>query len=1098
MSTKPIQDRIYRSRLTITYRTNIDGQLVPKKLPFRLLVLGNFTGSKLEDEATGVTLPAFEQRPVVTIRRGTKIKDIMREMGVTLPVPAERAPSPRGALGKGTELKCEVTDGDNVLVGDMAAVDDQGRLAVSGDVEVVASVSDGKERRLGGRVKADGTATLVASLADPRQTLELGGNLPSHISGKGDVQSPAVSESTADSIKITVAGDMPVDNSLSSTKPWKTFSFTGELAGKVVADGTSGVAKVSGRLTLEDKASGNLQIPKADLPHFVGTADVQLEKGADGKWAIKSGSAVSVAIDEDMDVEVSLTASAGDLLNAPAVTKRGALRFDIKDASLLPKAADNMEITLAGALEAEPAKLGESVALGFVFTPTGGKPEDSGKLVADGLRLQFVAKPVEVTVMGKLSQLASDGVKPEDPIMGDVIGPQTLAECAVALTDDGNVALSFGKATLKGRRLISFTSLESFHPDELAASIPEVRRLGIIRDLLGELKGDLNLSAKARNYLAAQLRKLCSPEYQKEGRLPVLLDRMRKAYPTLLVDPATDPRERVTPPVQPMEELSDNVFGRQDTWYKLESKGVSEGLFAALEMGPPSSDTWATNQLVRKASDLDAYEFYERDRIVADDASRLQNALVALILNAEGVKGRDGQPIDLAMIESNSIADAIDAIVQAIDDTVQGHLRYVLHDEAFRELERNWTSVDQLVSEVETDEVLVDLLDVSKEELGVDLKDHKSDIFTSALFKKVYVDEYDRFGGQPFGAMIGLYWFGDPGALDDEIENWLTPMSQIANAAHCPFIASVRSEFFGSDFVNWEDLDTIGDIEAHLNLPQFGKWNALRESLEAPYLGLTLPGYLLRKPWRAPESNDAGVLGNRRVKLEEIPEKDQDKNEPYLWGSAAVLVGRNMIRSFEGSGWCQYIRGVKGGGLIRGMTVNVIKRHGQEEVQSPVWYEIPDYRELQFAKSGLIPLVHNKGTADAAFFSTQSLKMPHDFMNEIDTQNSYLVTNLAYTLSITRIAHYVKAMMRDYIGSSLDAAYIQNTLQLWLDDYVTTTVNPDDLTLRYYPFKAVKVEVQPKPGPLGWFKSTISILPHIQFEGMDVELRLEAALGGGK
>jgi type VI secretion system protein ImpC len=89
-------------------------------------------------------------------------------------------------------------------------------------------------------------------------------------------------------------------------------------------------------------------------------------------------------------------------------------------------------------------------------------------------------------------------------------------------------------------------------------------------------------------------------------------------------------------------------------------------------------------------------------------------------------------------------------------------------------------------------------------------------------------------------------------------------------------------------------------------------------------------------------------------------------------------------------------------------------------------------------------------------------------------------------------------MMRDYIGSSLDATYIQSSLQLWLDDYVTTTVNPDDLTLRFFPFKAVTVSVAPKPGPLGWFRAVVSILPHVQFEGMDVELRLEAALGGAK
>jgi type VI secretion system protein ImpC len=84
--------------------------------------------------------------------------------------------------------------------------------------------------------------------------------------------------------------------------------------------------------------------------------------------------------------------------------------------------------------------------------------------------------------------------------------------------------------------------------------------------------------------------------------------------------------------------------------------------------------------------------------------------------------------------------------------------------------------------------------------------------------------------------------------------------------------------------------------------------------------------------------------------------------------------------------------------------------------------------------------------------------------------------------------------MRDNIGSSADAPYIQGVLDGWMFKYVTTIVNPDDLTLRYYPFKAASVEVVERPGMIGWYDCKISVLPHIQFEGMDVELRLDARL----
>ena len=1086
VSTKPIQDRIYRSRLTITYRTNVDGVLVPKKLPFRVLCLGNFTGPKPVD-ATGASLPALTDQSVVTLRKGANLDDVMRAMSVTLEVPAEKV-GPRAALQRGTALSCIVTGGP--LVGDVGAVNDKGQCPVSGAVEVVSMVHDNGDHELRGMLDASGTATLVAGLDDPGQTLALEGLCPSRVTGSADAATANVSDAATKTFTVDVAGDLPVQNSLSSSAPWKTFKFTGKLEGEVLPSATAGegMARVTGLLDLEDAQSDTTkQIAKDDLPHFAGTAQVTVASTGNGTWKVKDGTKVTVAVDEDMDIQVSLEAKAGDLLQVPdTVGKRGDIAFGVKAGTAAPHGAPSMELTLAGALTVNPVNMKATgdpdspATLHFGFTPTAAGAA-KGELLAHGVRITTRAKTVDFHAAGKFAEQAKDGIAPETPIVGSASGKQTLQDQPITVAADGSIGVRVAGGTVQGERLMAFTSLESFYPDSVAASIPEVRRLEVIKDLLVELRGDLNLSARARQYLAKGLLTFCDPDYEDSGRLPVLYAMLRSNYATLVVDPDAPVPEHVPP----MEKLSKHVHDRQLDWYNQESKGFSEGLFAALELRPPSSDDWWTKNQVVEESQGDVLMFHDRDADVSDDATRLQNALIALILNGA----------DLDTVAPNTIADRIDAIVATIDATVQDHLRYVLHSPAFRDLERSWISASELFDDVEDDQVLIDLFDASKEDLAEDLKDHKNDIFTSALFKKVYVDEYDRFGGQPFGVMIGLYWFD---CSDADVEDWLTPMSQIANAAHCPFVASVESQFFGAEYTRWDDLETIGDIEAHLSLPRFGKWNVLRDGLEAPYLGLTLPGYLLRKPWKAPGQNQTGDLGNRTVKLDEIDEKDQEDNDQYLWGSTAVLMGRNMIRSFEQSGWCQYIRGVKGGGLVQGMTVNTITRHGQEEAQSPVWYDIPDYREYQFAKSGLIPLVHNKGTADAAFFSVQSLKKPYDYMSEIDTQNSYLVTNLAYTLSITRIAHYVKAMMRDYIGSSLDAAYIQKTLELWLSDYVTTAVNPDDLTLRFYPFKAVSVVVEPKPGPLGWFKATVSVLPHVQFEGMDVELRLEAALGGSK
>lgn len=464
-------------------------------------------------------------------------------------------------------------------------------------------------------------------------------------------------------------------------------------------------------------------------------------------------------------------------------------------------------------------------------------------------------------------------------------------------------------------------------------------------------------------------------------------------------------------------------------------------------------------------------------------ADRFANSFAALLVNIDlfGEQDDGAEKRDVLRVDSiRSLMIEVDALASEIEAKIQDRLQQVVQSPSLRAREVAWRSLDELCREVESNEVIIDFIDTDKETLRSDFEDHSSYILNSALFRKVYVDEYDRYGGRPIGAMIGLYEFDS----SDEDVDWLQTVSKIGAAAHCPFIASAGPSFF--DASSWEELDRKGDLEELLALPQFGRWSAFRESHGAAYIGLALPRFMIR----APHKTSSGK--NQIIRFEEQIGGPED----YLWGSAAVLFAKNMIRSFQLSGWCQHIAGPLGGGMVKGLPVHTVTHHGQEELQPPVEIAIPDYRELQFANSGFIPLVHNKGTSDAAFFSARSVKKALEFEDEIDTKNADLVCNLAYTLSITRIAHYVKRMVRDYIGSTADAPYIQTMLEAWLVEYVTTAVNPDDLTLLYYPFKAMSVKVEPKPGPFGWYDCVISVLPHIQFEGMDVELRLEAALGG--
>lgn len=451
------------------------------------------------------------------------------------------------------------------------------------------------------------------------------------------------------------------------------------------------------------------------------------------------------------------------------------------------------------------------------------------------------------------------------------------------------------------------------------------------------------------------------------------------------------------------------------------------------------------------------------------DEDRFLSALAALVFNVEPSNGK---------LEKPKLAETI----KKIDTLLNEQLNEVIHAPDFQKMESQWRALDDIIQHTNfRANVVIDFLDVGKDELADDFENNSVDITGGALFKKVYLAEYDQYGGKPYGAMLGFFEFEHtPAELF-----WLRMMGKVAAVSHAPFVGSVSPKFFGCSTI--QELGALKDVTALLNQPRYGAWNTLRDTPEAAYLGLTLPRYVLRLPWH-PETNPSGD-----VPFTEDTNGDDDSR--FLWGPATALMARNMIKSFEGSGWCQYIRGPKGGGLITGLPAHTMVLRGETVVKAPIELQIPDFRELEFANAGFIPLIYRKGTADCCFFSVQAVKAAKKFKDPKDSENSQLVTNLSYTFSVTRVAHYMKCMMRDNIGSTADGDYVKLQITNWIGQYITQVANPDNLTLRYFPFKAATVDVQKTPGLVGMYSCQVSILPHVQFEGMDCELRLESRLG---
>ncbi len=459
------------------------------------------------------------------------------------------------------------------------------------------------------------------------------------------------------------------------------------------------------------------------------------------------------------------------------------------------------------------------------------------------------------------------------------------------------------------------------------------------------------------------------------------------------------------------------------------------------------------------------------ETIVEDVApeDRFASSLAAVVYNMRPGDDR---------FDKQSIQD----LVGAIDKLVEAQVNEIVHAPQFQAVEAAWASIADLVRRTNFKaNIDISLFDATKDEIYEDLELNSTDVGGSELFKKIYVAEYDQFGGNPYGALIGMYDFAN--TPKDAL--WLRTIGKISAASHAPFIGNVAPQFFGCD--TFAEVNQLRDIGGMIDTPRYAAWNELRNSEEAAYIGLVMPRYMVRIPW-----ND---ITNPAENINFTEEIHGENMSQYTWGHGAMLLARNLVKSFEASGWCQYLRGVKGGGLVTGLPTHTFNLRGEEELRAPIEISMPDFRELELANAGLIPVIHKKGSADAVFFSVQSIKKAHKFKDPKDSENSQLVTNLSYTFSISRIAHYIKCIMRDNIGSAADAQYIQAQIDGWISRFVTTVVNPDDLTLRYFPFKAYSLTVTDVPGKVGWYHCNLSILPHIQFEGLDVDLRVDARLG---
>lgn len=446
------------------------------------------------------------------------------------------------------------------------------------------------------------------------------------------------------------------------------------------------------------------------------------------------------------------------------------------------------------------------------------------------------------------------------------------------------------------------------------------------------------------------------------------------------------------------------------------------------------------------------------------------------------------QALENASLISEDVLQSLEAMVAEIDRKLSEQINQIIHHDEYQQLESAWRGLHFLVNNTETDEMLkIRVMNISKKDLHKTLRKFKGTAWDqSPIFKKLYGEEYDQIGGEPYGCLMGDYYF-DHTPPDVEL---LGEMAKIAAASHAPFLAAAAPSLM--QFESWSELSNPRDLTKIFQTPEYAAWRSLRDSEDSKYLGLAMPKFLSRQPYGA-KSNPVDEFAFE----EDTGDGDSSK---FAWTNAAYGMAMNINRSFKQYGWCSRIRGVESGGTIEGLPTHTFPTDdGGVDMKCPTEVTIGDRREAELAKAGLMPLLHRKNTDNASFIGAQSLHKPAVYEDPDATANANLSARLPYLFATCRFAHYLKCMVRDKIGSFKERADMERWLNDWIIQYVDG--NPgtsSETTKAQKPLAAAEVKVQADEENPGFYKSQFFLRPHYQLEGLSVSLRLVSKLPSEK
>ena len=449
-------------------------------------------------------------------------------------------------------------------------------------------------------------------------------------------------------------------------------------------------------------------------------------------------------------------------------------------------------------------------------------------------------------------------------------------------------------------------------------------------------------------------------------------------------------------------------------------------------------------------------------------------------LTEEALKGTLTYEKNLSLTINNAI--------NKIDEKISQQLNAVMHHAKFQKLEGSWRGLHYLVMNTETSTTLkLRMVHLTKRELHRDLS-RATEFDQSQLFKKIYESEFGMPGGTPYGALIGDYEFTNH---PEDIET-LRLTSNVAAAAFAPFIAAGSPQLFGMD--SFTDLTAPRDLAKIFDTLEYTKWKSYRESEDSRFMTLAMPRVLARLPY-GQDTAPVEEFDYQEAPIDASGIARPMRHDDYCWMNAAYVLGARLTDAFAKTSWCTAIRGAENGGKVENLPFHTFTSDdGDIDAQCPTEVPITDRREKELSDLGFLPLCHYKGLDYSVFFGAQTTQKPKKYDRPAATENAAISARLPYIMATSRIAHYLKCIARDKIGSFQEAEDLEATLNRWIQNYTNSAANPGEEMKAKYPLREAQIKVEPIPGKPGSYHAVAHMRPWLQLEELTTSLRMVARM----